>query len=91
MDNSLKLDILTTVRAAMRDALEDTQEVWLTSDQLCQQFGMFTPSWLKRYGHKLPRTRAIVTGEDGQQHTTGWAYSRNKMQRLIRENSIKQL
>lgn len=32
MDNSLKLDILTTVRAAMRDALEDTQEVWLTSD-----------------------------------------------------------
>lgn len=52
---------------------------------------MFTPSWLKRYGHKLPRTRAIVTGEDGQQHTTGWAYPRNKMQRLIRENSIKQL
>jgi hypothetical protein len=90
MDRQLHIDIMTTVRRAMLDCLEDAQEVWLTGEALCKQFGMFTPSWLKRYGHKLPRTRAVVHDETGS-HATGWAYPRNKIQRLIRENSIKQL
>jgi len=91
MDRSLRNDIMEAVRRAMRDTLEDAQEVWLTGDDLCKQFGMFTPSWLKRYGHKLPRTRAVVTDADGVQHVTGWAYPRNKMQRLIHDNALKML
>jgi len=91
MDKQLHMDIMATVRRAMQDLLEESMEVWLSGDELCKQFQMFTPSWLKRYGCRLPRTRAVVTDANGQEHATGWAYPRNKIQRMINDNSIKQL
>ena len=91
MDNELRIDIMCTVRRAMQDALEGAQEVWLTGEQVTQQFGMFTRDWLRRYGDRLPRTQAIVRDSDGVEHKTGWAYPRNKIQKMIRENKIKEL
>lgn len=91
MDKELRLDIMGTVRIAMQDALEDAQEVWLTGDQMTKQFGMFTRDWLRRYGDRLPRTQAVVRDSAGIEHKTGWAYPRNKIQRMIRENKIKEL
>lgn len=90
MDKQLHIDIMATVRRAMQESLEDSMEVWLSGDELCKQFQMFTPGWLKRYGCRLPRTRAVVHSE-GVSHASGWAYPRNKIQRMIRENAIKNL
>jgi hypothetical protein len=90
IDRDLRLDIMGTVRAAMQRVLEEQEEVWLSGDELCRQFQMFTTSWLKRYGHLLPRTKAVVV--DGSvEHTTSWAYPRNEIQRLAREGKLKEL
>lgn len=75
----------------MRETLEHAEEVWLSPAELCKQFQMFSPSWLKRYGMKLPRTKAIVRDSDGTTHETGWAYPRNRIQRMIAEGQIKTL
>ena len=90
MDKLIKIELLSEVRKAVLEASQATTEVWLTEAQLLQQFGMFSKQWMKKYGHRLPRTRAEVEDVDGV-HVTRWAYPRNKIQNLIFTNKIKQL
>lgn len=73
----------------MAEYLEVANEVWLTGDQLCKQFGMFTPSWLKCYGERLPRQRAEVN--DGTTRVSRWAYPQHKIARMIATGEIKEL
>jgi hypothetical protein len=91
IDRELRAEILATVRAATQQAQEENQEVWLSKEQLLAQFGFLSESWLRRYGHTLPRTKAVVVDEDGTRHETGFAYPRNKIQKMIRNNEIKNL
>lgn len=79
------------VRRAIEEERELYNEHWLTGEQLCEQFGMFTPSWLKTYGHTLHRKQAIVYDQKGDAHKTGWAYPRNLIQRMIQSGEIKSL
>ena len=88
MDYQTRQEIMQAVKAAMQQVMEATDERWLTSKQLCEQFGMFSPSWLKMYGHMLPRTQATVTDERGREHVSSWAYPRNKIQRMIAEGRL---
>ena len=90
MDRLLRAEIVAEVKRGMADALEVANERWLSGDELCQQFAMFTPSWLKTYGKFLPRQRAEVN-EDGKTTTSRWAYPQHKIARMIAENSIKNL
>lgn len=91
VDKNLRIDIMCTVRDAMRHVMEEYEEVWLSESEFLKQFQMFNPSWLRRYGSLLPRTRVIVN-DNGKEHTgQSWAYPRNKIQRMIIENQIKQL
>lgn len=91
MDNELRLDIIATVRAAMQQVAEENDERWLSADELTEQFGFFSASWLRRYGHTLPRTQVIVTESDGKSHKTAFCYPRNRIQRMIMSNQIKNL
>ena len=91
IDRELRSEIMATVRLAVRQIQEENREVWLSKDQLIQQFGFLSESWLRRFGHTLPRTKAIVTDNDGTQHETGFAYPRNKIQGMIMNNDIKNL
>ena len=91
MDKTFRSELLAVVSRAVATATSQNTEVWLSSEALCEHFAMFTPAWLKKYGHLLPRTRAEVTEEDGSVHVTRWAYPRNKIQYLITSNKIKQL
>lgn len=91
MDKLLRTEIISEVRRSMREALEVANERWITGDELCSQFQMFSPSWLKTNGHLLPRTRAEVTGADGNMTGTRWAYPQHQIARMIAENEIKNL
>ena len=89
-------DELNEVKAVVRRAVEEEREmydeVWLTEKQLLEQFGMFTHDWLKKYGQCLQPARAIVVDEQGVEHPTqGWAYPRNKIQRMIASGEIMKL
>ena len=89
-------DELNEVKAVVRRAIEEEREmydeVWLTEKQLLEQFGMFTHDWLKKYGQCLQPAMAIVVDEQGVEHPTqGWAYPRNKIQRMIANGEIMKL
>ena len=91
MTNSELNELKTVVRRAIEEEREMYDEHWVTADQLIAQFGMFTKSWLKTYGHSLPRKRATVCDERGERHSTSWCYPRNKIQRMIQSGEIEQL
>lgn len=87
MKAELRQEIIEAVRVAMGDA----QKEWVNGKELCNRFQMFSPEWLKRYGHSLPRTRASVMDEQGRVHATGWAYPVHEIVKLIETGEIKNL
>ena len=89
MDRLLRAEIVAEVRKSMTEILEVSNERWLTGDELCQQFQMFSPGWLKAYGDRLPRQRAEVS--DNGVKVSRWAYPQHKIARMIQEGSIKEL
>ena len=93
IDSQTRSMVLECVRQVLREELEnriDYDEVWLDEKELCKQFQMFSPSFLKRHGHILPRTQVVFTDKDGGVHNTqGFAYPRNQIQRMIQNNEIK--
>lgn len=86
------LDKLTrmAIASAVKESMEVYSERWLTADELCKQFGMFSRDWLKRYGHLLPRTRAEVS-DGGTVHASGWSYPQHKIARMVADGEIKRL
>ena len=90
MDRLLRAEIVSEVKRSMNEILEVANERWITGEELCDTFQMFTPSWLKTYGKFLPRTRAEVT-EDGKVASSRWAYPKHRIARMIANNEIKNL
>ena len=85
------IEIKNVVRRAMEEQMEMYSEVWLTGDELVKTFGTFTKSWLKRYGHSLPFKQPRVTDENGETHTSGRLYAKNKIQRMFQTGEIEEL
>lgn len=81
MDRKLREDVVREVAVAMISL----QEQWLTADKLCEQFQMFTPDWLAKYGDILPRKKVTVTHMDGTKRGTRWAYARYQIAKNIQE------
>ena len=86
----LRNSMTTVMKRAIEDAMLTTNEVWLSSRQLSEQFSMFNEQWLKDYGHLLPRTRCEIE-KDGRVIEGKWAYPRNRIQQMIMNNEIKSL
>ena len=91
MDKLLRAEIVNTVTQTIREMMEIYGEKWLTADQLIDNFGCFTKGWLKAYGYTLPRTQAIVTDENGEQHRTSWVYPLHKINRMVTDGRIKNI
>lgn len=91
LDNETKSAIVYAVDAAVREAMSQFGEEYVSGKELGKRFNMFTQNWLKLYGHLLPRTRAEVTDTDGVTHVTGWCYPVNKIGSMIANGEIKRL
>lgn len=90
MDRQLKKEIVLEVRDALKAAMEEYQEQWLTGDELCRQFQMFNKDWLYRYGHLLPREHVVVADPDSNiSQATRWAYPQHKIARMIQEGQLR--
>ena len=87
----MKAELRQEIIEAVRVAMGNTQKEWVNGKELCARFQMFSPEWLKRYGHSLPRTRASVMDEQGMVHVTGWAYPVHEIVKLIETGEIKNL
>lgn len=75
MDAKLRSEIAKEVRAAMTEACEQ----YITADEVCQQFQMFTKDWINKFGDILPRKRVKVTTLKGEPRKTHWAYARHQI------------
>ena len=89
--NAILACIRATLTRCLHELRDENEEVWLSKDEFLKQFGMFTDDWLKKYGETLPRTPATVIDKNGAEHSTRFAYPRNKIQAMIRDGRIKQL
>ena len=83
MDRTLREDVVNEVYKAVAIAMTQVHEHWLTADKLCEQFQMFTPDWLAKYGDVLPRKKVTVTHLDGTTRGTRWAYPRYQIAQNI--------
>lgn len=88
MDAKLRNQILKEVASAVAVAMESYQEQWVTAQQLSKQIAFFTPSWLKSYGHMLPRERVTIASNE-ETHRTGWCYPLHKIQRMITNGDFR--
>ena len=75
MNAKLRSEIAKEVRAAMTEACEQ----YITADEVCQQFQMFTKDWIAKYGDILPRKCVKVSPIQGKPRTTRWAYARHQI------------
>lgn len=100
MDKALRSEIVAVVtltlsrelRHALTDKMELYGEKWVTGNELCEMIGCFSRSWLKSYGHTLPRAQIMVTEDaTGDEHRTGWCYPLHKIQRLLSEGKLAKL
>lgn len=91
MDARTRAEVVREVHAALEKIMEQYGEQWVTAKELMVQYQMFTPDWMKKYSHILPRTQAIVTDANGVKHRTCWTYPKNKIGRMIADGTIEQL
>ena len=90
LDKETRIAIAAEVREALDAALR-VQDDYVSGKELGRKYQMFSASWLKSYGHLLPRTRAVVTDDGGRQHTSGWCYPVGRIGRMIESGEIKRL
>ena len=93
MDKLLRAEIVAEVKRSLAEVNEVYQEVWLTKEQLCEMFPMFTPSWIKTFGEKsaIPRERISVQSEDGSGVRSRYMYPKHKINRLIAEGYFRNI
>ena len=92
MDRMLRAEIVASVRQTVAEVLEGADEVWLSPDEFCKTFGMFSPEWLRRHGELLPREKVGIVMEDGTvKESRSWAYPKHKINRLIREGQLREI
>ena len=90
LDKDTRNAIAAEIREALDAALRASDD-YVSGKELGRKYQMFSASWLKSYGHLPPRTRAVVTDDDGRQHTSGWCYPVGRIGRMIESGEIKRL
>ena len=93
MDKLLRAEIVAEVKQSLAEVNEVYQEEWLTKEQLCDIFPMFTLSWIKTFGEKsaMPRERISVQSEDGSGVRSRYMYPKHKINRLIAEGYFRNI
>lgn len=90
MDRMLRADIVATIRQTLAEILEGAEEVWLSPEDFCKTFGMFTLEWLRRNGELLPREKVgIVMGDGTVKESRSWAYPKHRINRMIMEGKLR--
>ena len=87
MDRKLREEIVAEVQKAVEVAMVKAGERWITADELCKQFQMFTKDWLEKYGDILPHKRIKVTHLNGKTRKTRVTYPQHKIAMNI-ENGL---
>lgn len=83
MDRELRKQIREDVQKAMDTAFMQMNERWISGQELCRQFAMITPRFLKAHGDIFPRKRITIRGLNGKSVTTHYGYAQYEIARNI--------
>ena len=90
LDNEIKKELAEVIGSAIAAGRRSRDERFVTGKRLCEMYQMFIPSWVKTYGHLLPRIKAAVLDETtGERFHTGWAYNVAAIQKMIDGNRLE--
>ena len=84
MDRKLREDLIAAAERGAYMAMMRANEQYLTAEELCKQFQMFTKDWLERYGDILPHKEIKVTTMDGRSRRTRRCYAKLEIAENIR-------
>ena len=87
LDKQTRMELAQVFNQAAREAYLLYNEEWISAKELCKQFQMFTPSWLKSNGHFLPREQAGVC-KNGKTSCTRFAYPKHEIAKMIRNGML---
>lgn len=62
---------------------------WVTGKELTKLYPCFSTSWLRQNGCYLPRTRATIYDDDGNEQNSKWGYSLNRIKKLLNKDLWK--
>ena len=80
MDRKLREDLIAAAERGAYQAMMRANEQYLTADELCKQFQMFTEDWVEKYGDVLPRKKVHVECTiSGEKRGTRWAYPQHQI------------
>lgn len=89
LDKEIRKELAEVIGSAIAAGRRSRDERFVTGKRLCEMYQMFTPSWVKTYGHLLPRIKAAVLDETtGERFHTGWAYNVAAIQKMIDRNEL---
>ena len=85
MDRKLREELIAAAERGAYQAMMRINEQYLTADELCKQFQMFTKDWLDNYGDILPRKQIRVEcAISGKKRGTRWGYAKLEIAENIR-------
>lgn len=86
MDRKLREELIAAAERGAYQAIMRINEQYLTADELCKQFQMFTKDWLDNYGDILPRKKIRVKCTiSGKKRDTRWGYAKLEIAENIRK------
>lgn len=91
MTNEQMFELKSIVRRTLEEQMEMYNERWVRAEDLQSHFAMLTPSWVRRYGHALPRRLPQVTDESGEVHGRTYLYPVHQIQRMFANGDIEKL
>jgi len=90
IDNQTKKELMDMMSAALRELRRSQNERFVTAERLCEMFQIFSPSWLKTYGHLLPMGRAeVFDPATGKTHYTSRGYNVVEIQRMMENDQMR--
>lgn len=89
-DSMLRAEIVGEVRRAMTVVMEEMDEKWISPEELSKQFYFFSPDWISKNGHLLPREKVKIVGE-GHVSSTRYGYPLHKINRMVSEGAFREL
>ena len=88
-DSMLKAEMLSARKRLMEEAEKYYSDKFVTGKELTKLYPCFTKSWLSSYGCHLPRTRATIYDDGGNEQNSKWDYSLNRIKQYIERGYVE--
>ena len=88
-DRMLMAEMLSERKRLMEEAEKYYSDKWVTSKELTKLYPCFSTSWLRQNGCYLPRTRATIYDDGGNEQNSKWGYSLNRIKQYIERGYVE--